>query len=121
VIPAEIDRAQARRDLAPAYQRAERALAPAEPEAIIEALKLVAETLRVDMPEGDGLLAYVHLLQAIPLRALQPGFMRILETFAYPRMPMPAELLTACGGPAHELMFWHQSLKRALLLLEKEP
>jgi hypothetical protein len=119
-VPSGIDRAQVRRDLAPAYQRAERALAPADPEGIVEALKFVAETLHVELPEGDGLMAYVALLQAIPMRALKPGFLKILETFAYPRMPMPAELLTACGGPAHELMFWHQSLKRAIELLDKE-
>jgi hypothetical protein len=116
-----MDREQAHRDLAPAYWRAQRALAPAEPENITEALRVLAETLCVHLPEDDGLMVYVSLLQALPYRALRYGFLEILKTYSYPRLPHPAELLAACSPAAHELMFWEQSLKRALTLIEKAP
>ena len=117
--PSDQDRTEARRWLEPARFRARRALAPAEPEHIIKAIETLADTLQTGTPEQNGQLVYIGLLQQVPYLALRVGCVELLKTFAYPRLPYPAEILAACG-PAHaELQFWAQSVDRAIALLEK--
>src|SRR5687767_11435325 len=83
-LPEGIDPLEVRRALEPALHRARRALAPAEPEHITQALEVLAETLQVSMPGPDGVLSYIGVLQQLPRRALKAGFVRILENYNYP-------------------------------------
>ena len=119
IVPTGTDVEQARRDLAPALFRARRALAPSTPEEITRALRILAETLQQAMPEPDGVMAYVAVLQSTPYQALRLGFVEILKSYAYPRWPYPAELLAACAASEAEIRFWCQSIERACALLEK--
>ena len=82
-------------------------------------LEALADTLQTGMPEENGQLVYVGLLQQVPYLALRIGCVELLKTFAYPRLPYPAEILAACGHAHAELQFWAQSIDRAFILLEK--
>jgi hypothetical protein len=118
-IPEGIDPAEARAVLAPALDRARRALDPAGPEQITKALAAIADMLQVALPEEDGLALYVALLSKLPYPVLRQGMVRVAETHAWPRLPYPKEILDACRMPQAELEFWLRSIERGLALLEK--
>jgi len=71
------------------------------------------------MPEENGIVVYVSLLQQVPLLSLRIGCVELMKTFLYPRLPYASEILAACAASHAELQFWAQSVNRALALLEK--
>lgn len=62
---------------------------------IIKILRMVANTVQVEMPEEDGLVAYVALLQHLPRHVIQLAALDVLRTHTYRTMPLPAELLAS--------------------------
>ena len=116
--PSQINRDQARQVLAPALDRARRALRPAGHDDIVKALTALADTIQCSMPEELGLQVYVHCLQTLAYPALRHACVQVAMTHPFPRLPLPAEILAAGGGPQAELMFWEKNLSKAIALLD---
>jgi hypothetical protein len=119
-LPPEVDRTEARRVIAPALGRARRALEPASSDQIVKAISMMADMIQCSLPEPDGITLYVAVLQDLGHEAIRRACMDICKTHPYPRLPLPSEILKAGALPQAELMFWHQQLERAMLLLSKE-
>lgn len=67
--------------------------APATPEQLLDALTMIADTIQVELPEGNGLFVYVSLLGHLPAHVLKEAVLEVMRTHTYRTMPLPAELL----------------------------
>lgn len=119
-IPASIDPAAACQVLAPALDRARRALDPATPDQIVKGLRVLAETLQCSIPEEDGLTLYVAVLQRVSYLAFRQACIELAAEHEWPRLPLPKEVLDAAAPVQSELRFWEQNIARALKLVTKE-
>ena len=66
---------------------------PADAEEIVQVLSMTAATLQVELPEEDGIVAYVAVLQDVPQHVLHMAMKEILRTHSYRTLPLPSEFL----------------------------
>lgn len=76
---------------------------PAEPTEILDIMSMLASTIQVELPEEDGLMAYISLLQELPAFVVKEAALEVLRTHTYRTLPLPGELLQS--RPA---MAWKQ-------------
>ncbi len=66
---------------------------PATSKQIADALLMIAETIQVELPEGQGLFVYNALLKKVPSFVLREAMVQVMKTHTYRTMPLPGEIL----------------------------
>jgi hypothetical protein len=67
--------------------------APTPHRNVIDVIRMIAETVQVDMPEDMGLTVYVAILEHLPSHVLSAAAIEILTTHSVRVLPLPAEIL----------------------------
>lgn len=75
---------------------------PADPEEIVQILSMTAATLQVELPEEDGIVVYVAVLQDVPQHVLRLAMQEVLRSHGYRTLPLPSEFLAAPSVRAWE-------------------
>jgi len=106
-----------RRDLARARLRARRALDPADPAHVLDALEQLASAFQVSIPDQQGIKVYVATLQTVGVYALTQAVREVALHHKWPRLPYPAEILEHAASPQRLLTLWAERIERAIGVL----
>ncbi len=66
---------------------------PASDEQLVECLQLIADTIQVTLPNENGLMVYIALLEDTPAEIVKQACIDTLKTHTYKTMPLPGEIL----------------------------
>lgn len=92
---------------------------PASDEQIVRTLETIASTFQVSLPEEEGLMIYVAVLQKLSAQALKAAAVEICKTHKYKTMPLPAELLEAANKEQWQWQWFAGTLDAMIRKLER--
>lgn len=70
------------------------------PHEVIDTLTMIAGVIQVELPQEQGIEAYVALLQRLPPHVLKQAALEILMKHSYRTMPLPVEFLESPAAKA---------------------